>query len=285
MKSLKKILVAFCLCATAVAARAQQVEPTLPDYEYTDLQRLSPDDYVNLQLPPLHELMLNARHAPQVGYYESNREIEERELKTVRRNWLRFFKLNANYNYGNSDIYNQNWDNNNQNWQQFVSGREQSWWNVGVTFSMPLDEIFNRRNKIKQQKKRIENTQYDMDRWYDDLRLKIIDAYTLAIEQLSILRSAAETMATAQAQFRMTQNDFVNGKLDAQALSRQKSIENSAVREYEQVRSTLNRALLQLEVLTGTPIINRPVAAASRRVPAASTATPRDGSQSETTNR
>lgn len=54
----------------------------------------------------------------------------------------------------------------------------------------PLDEIFNRRNKIKQQKKRIENTQYDLDRWYDELRMKIIDAYTTAVEQLSILRSA-----------------------------------------------------------------------------------------------
>ena len=161
---------------------------------------------------------------------------------------MRNFKLNANYNYGSSDIYNQNYqDNSNQIWTTTTTGREQSWWNVGASFSLPIDEIFNRRNKIKQQKKRIENTQYDLDRWYDELRMKIIDAYTTAVEQLSILRSAAEAKITSEAQYRMTEVDFVKGKLDAQTLSRQKSLENSATREYEQVRRNLNDALLRLE--------------------------------------
>ena len=77
--------------------------------------------------------------------------------------------------------------------------------------------------------------------------MKIIDAYTTAVEQLSILRSAAEAKITSEAQYRMTEVDFVKGKLDAQTLSRQKSLENSATREYEQVRRNLNDALLRLE--------------------------------------
>ena len=200
---MKRAVFTLWLLLAAVAATAQS-EPTPPEFEYIDMQ-----------LPPLHVLMENARHAPQVGYYESNREIEERELKTVRRNWMRNFKLNANYNYGSSDIYNQNYqDSNIPIWTTTTTGREQSWWNVGASFSIPLDEIFNRRNKIKQQKKRIENTQYDLDRWYDELRMKIIDAYTTAVEQLSILRSAAEAKITSEAQYRMTEVDFVKGKLD-----------------------------------------------------------------------
>lgn len=160
---MKRAVFTLWLLLAAVAATAQS-EPTPPEFEYSDLQRLTPEDYIDMQLPPLHVLMENARHAPQVGYYESNREIEERELKTVRRNWMRNFKLNANYNYGSSDIYNQNYqDSNIPIWTTTTTGREQSWWNVGASFSIPLDEIFNRRNKIKQQKKRIENTQYDLD--------------------------------------------------------------------------------------------------------------------------
>ena len=244
---MKRAVFTLWLLLAAVAATAQS-EPTPPEFEYSDLQRLTPEDYIDMQLPPLHVLMENARHAPQVGYYESNREIEERELKTVRRNWMRNFKLNANYNYGSSDIYNQNYqDSNIPIWTTTTTGREQSWWNVGAPLSIPLDEIFNRRNKIKQQKKRIENTQYDLDRWYDELRMKIIDAYTTAVEQLSILRSAAEAKITSEAQYRMTEVDFVKGGLDAQTLSRQKSLENSATREYEQVRRNLNDALLRLE--------------------------------------
>jgi len=206
---------------------------------------LYPDNYVKLRFLENHDRARAAHILPE---------------ETVRRNWMRNFKLNANYNYGSSDIYNQNYqDSNIPIWTTTTTGREQSWWNVGASLSIPLDEIFNRRNKIKQQKKRIENTQYDLDRWYDELRMKIIDAYTTAVEQLSILRSAAEAKITSEAQYRMTEVDFVKGKLDAQTLSRQKSLENSATREYEQVRRNLNDALLRLEILTHTPIINKPI--------------------------
>ena len=78
---MKRAVFTLWLLLAAVAATAQS-EPTPPEFEYSDLQRLTPEDYIDMQLPPLHVLMENARHAPQVGYYESNREIEERELKT-----------------------------------------------------------------------------------------------------------------------------------------------------------------------------------------------------------
>ena len=53
--------------------------------------------------------------------------------------------------------------------------------------------------------------------------------------------------------------DTIPAGVDAQTLSRQKSLENSATREYEQVRRNLNDALLRLEILTHTPIINKPI--------------------------
>lgn len=254
---MKRLFILLGLLLAAAATQAQSEDMVFDQTTFSDLTQMSPEQYISLRLPPLHVLMENARKAPQVGYYESNREIEERELKTVRRNWLKFFKLNGNYSYGSSDVYNQNYiDNLPPSYTTTTSGTTQSWWNVGASVSVPLDEIFNRRNKIKQQKKRIENTQYDMDRWYDELRLKIIDAYTTAIEKLSVMESAAQAMATARAQYQFAEADFINGKLDAQALSRQKSIENSAIREYEQVRASLNSALLRLEVLTNTRIIS-----------------------------
>ena len=255
---MKRAVFTLWLLLAAVAATAQS-EPTPPEFEYSDLQRLTPEDYIDMQLPPLHVLMENARHAPQVGYYESNREIEERELKTVRRNWMRNFKLNANYNYGSSDIYNQNYqDSNIPIWTTTTTGREQSWWNVGASLSIPLDEIFNRRNRIKQQRKRLESIEYEMNSWYDEICLKIIEAYTSAVENLSLLETSARSMVAAKAQYVAAEADFVNGKIDAQTLSRQKSIESSTIREYEQTRSQLNKALLQLEVLSKTPIISKP---------------------------
>ena len=107
----------------------------------------------------------------------------------------------------------------------------------------------------------------DTERWLEEQRIKVIQQYTLAVQQLSVLRSAVEAMVTAQAQYRLSEADFINGKLDAQTLSRQKNIENVAIREYEEVRRSLNNALLTLEVLTRTPIISQPAPATDAQAP------------------
>lgn len=95
---MKRAVFTLWLLLAAVAATAQGNSPDF-EFEYSDLQ-LSPDDYIGLQLPPLHQLLENARNTPQVEYYNKAVEIQERELKNVRRNWQHYFKINANYNYG-----------------------------------------------------------------------------------------------------------------------------------------------------------------------------------------
>ena len=103
----------------------------------------------------------------------------------------------------------------------------------------------------------IEESELNTQRWYDDLTLKVVDAYTAVVENLSMLRIKAEAKTIASAQYKVTETDFINGKVDAQTLSRQKNIESSAVREYEQTRAALNNALLKLEIYSNTHIINK----------------------------
>lgn len=250
---MKKLLL-LCLLLPAAAASAQQ--SVIPEEAYLDLISMTPEDYINLKLPPLQTLLENARTSPQMAFYENNIDMEARELKTVRREWLTYLKLNASYNYGSSDIYNQTYI---ENGQPVVnnSGRRQNYWNVGGGVSIPFSGIFNRRNKIKQQKKRVEQVENDLERSFDELRLKIIETYSTVIEQLSSLQSVTEAMTMARTNYAGAETDFLNGKLDMQSLARQKSIEASAVRAYEEVRRALNSALLQLEVFTNTPIITR----------------------------
>lgn len=227
--------------------------------EYNDLARMSAETYMNLHLPPLHELLENARaQSPQVNQFASKKEQEEREIKTLRRSWLKNIKLNAQYSYGSTDVNSLMYYDKNLPIVQNVTGTTQAWWTVGAGISLPLDDIFNRRNRIKQQRKRLESIEYEMNSWYDEICLKIIEAYTSAVENLSLLETSARSMVAAKAQYAAAEADFVNGKIDAQTLSRQKSIEGSAIREYEQTRSLLNKALLQLEVLSKTPIISQP---------------------------
>lgn len=248
-----KTLLLLCLLLPA-ALRAQQ--PVTPEEAYLNLAAMTPQDYIDLQLPPLQTLLDNARTSPQMAFYESNVDMERRELKTVRREWMTYLKFNGSYNYGSSDIYNQTYIDNGVPVVN-NSGRRQNYWNVGGSVSIPLSGILNRRNKIKQQKMRLEQVEHDLDRSFDELRLKIIETYSTVIEQLSSLQSVTEAMTMAQTNYAGAETDFLNGKLDMQSLARQKSIEASAIRAYEEVRRALNSALLQLEVFTNTPIISR----------------------------
>lgn len=272
---MKKILqITVILLLAASPARAQYKTPggsapapetgtdtpaAQPAAGRSDLVSMSVDDYINLHLPPLHVLLENARErSSQVNMFTAKTEEQERELKTMRRSWLKYIKLNSSFSYGTTDTNSELYYDSRYPVVQNVTGMTQRWWNVGASLNLPLEEIFNRRNKIKQQQRRITSIQYETESWYDDICLKIIDAYATAVEMLSVLESEARVLVTAQAQYATTEADFINGKTDAITLSRQRSIESDAFRVYQETRANLNRALLQLEVLSKTPIISDP---------------------------
>lgn len=250
--------------ATGAMAQTPDSEPANTSAQaqepIKDWTQMSAADYARLNLPPLHLLMKNARQrSPKVGQFATKTEIEERELKNIRRNWLAYFKLNSNFSYGTTDTSNQTYyDNAQLPMVQNLTGSTQRWWNVGASFSMPISEIFTRRNKIQQQKIRIESIQSETENEYDNLCLKIIESYTRAEQNLRVLSAAAQKMISGKAQYATAEADFVNSKIDARTLHIQKEMEVSAIREYEQVRSQLTQALLELELLSKTPIISRP---------------------------
>ncbi len=255
---MKQILILLPLLIATATVQAQGAADSTFRATAVDPTRIPAESYMNLQLPPLHVLLENAHdRSPQVNLFEANRKYEERELKSIRRNWLKYIKLNSTFSYGSTDSNSSLYYDNKYPVVQNVSGVTQRWWNIGASISLPFDELFNRRNRNKQQKERIESICYEQDKWYDDVCLKIIESYTTALENIAILRSMGESMITAKAQYAATEADFLNGALDAQTLSRQKNIESTAIREYEQTRSQLIKSLLQLEVLSKTPIINK----------------------------
>lgn len=263
------LLLIFLFVTTCVSAQevlTLTTQPPLPAAEtqplpsgvtFSNFAAFAPSDYASLQLPPLHVLMENARNTPQVNMYAASKEVEDRELKTIRRSWFRYIKFNATYSYGSNDMSSLLYYDTQYPPIQNVTGTVQSWWNVGANLSLPLDQIFNHRNQIKQQKKRIESIGFEVARYHDELCLKIIDAYTAASENLALLASAAQSLTVARAQYAVTETDFIKGRIDAQTLSRQRTVVNSVLREYEKTRSSLNNALLRLEVLSKTKIINQ----------------------------
>ncbi|MPN13912.1 hypothetical protein SDC9_161238 [bioreactor metagenome] len=96
-----------------------------------------------------------------------------------------------------------------------------------------------------------------MEKWHDEQKLRIIEMYTKAVKELSVLKLKAESLSFANTQFELAQQDFLNGNIRAGELSQIKSIQTDALETYENTRAELNKALLQLEILSKTKILNR----------------------------
>lgn len=220
------------------------------------IESLSPDDYLNLQLPPLEVLFENAKNSAAVDYYNVKMEEEASALKTEKRSWLKYFRFNSTYQWGLMGINTSFSDIDTPLFYQY-SGARQNWYNVGVSLSIPFDDFFDRRNRITRQKLKTQATRVEMEKWHDEQKLKIIEMYTKAVKELSVLRLKAESLSFANAQFELAQQDFLNGNIQAGDLGQIKSMQMNSLESYEQTRSELNLALLQLEVLSKTRILNR----------------------------
>lgn len=220
------------------------------------IESLSPDDYLNLRLPPLEVLFENAKNSAAVDLYKVKMEEEASALKTEKRSWLKYFRFSSSYQWGLMGINSSFSDTDTPLFYQY-SGARQNWYNIGASITIPFDDFFDRSNRIARQKLKTKATEVEMEKWHDEQKLKIIEMYTKAVKELSVLRLKTESLSFANTQFELAQQDFLNGNIQAGELSQLKKIQTDALETYENTRAELNRALLQLEVLSKTRILNR----------------------------
>jgi outer membrane protein TolC len=220
----------------------------------SEISKPESDDYMKLLLPPLSVLFENAKKSAAVEFYEIRKKEQESLLRTEKRSWLKYFRANASYLYGKTGIL--SYSEDNLSLYQY-SDIEQSFYNVGGSISIPIDDLFDRPNRIKRQRLEMEATEVEVEKWHDEQKLRIIEAYTTAEQLLSVLKIKVEALTLAQAQYKDAENNFINGKISVQELNNQKSFQVSAFADYEQTRAMLKKELLGLEVLTKTQIINK----------------------------
>lgn len=221
-----------------------------------DVTELTARDYLTFRLPPLKLLFENAKASPILEYYEKKKKADESLIMTEKKKWLNYIRMIGGYQYGvigNNTTFS---DTNTPIFYQY-SGNKQNWYNVGVSVSIPLDDLFDRKNRVKKQRLEMEATEYEKEKWYDEQKLRIVEVYTLAAKELALIKIKAEALLFSEAQLKLSESDFINGKITVQELNRQKSMYTVAATEYEEMKSQLDYALLKLEILAKTTIISK----------------------------
>ena len=86
-------------------------------------------------------------------------------------------------------------------------------------------------------------------------RLQVLEAYNQVTIQLATISAKAETAALYNAQMKIIEYNFIQGKISIDALAIERGRRSGAVTEYEQSRVQLHNSIILLEMLTSVKII------------------------------
>ncbi len=213
------------------------------------------DNFSMLTLPPLDVLFENAKKGPGVQLYELKMKEQGEVLKREKHAWASFFTFGTGYHYGNVGMYSSYSDVSTPLISQYT-GTTQSSWQIGININVSLETLLDLKPRIKRQKIAIEMANMEREQALDELRSSVVDMYTKAELQISLLRLQAQAVVYANAMFKMVEQDFLNGQKDQADLSNAKSDQSKALVAYEESKSNLIGALLKLEIYTRTSIVN-----------------------------
>lgn len=251
----KPLIITLFSLFSCMPSFAQQADTMSGTYGYID----DPEsvDYTKIQLPPLSVFLDAANSYADVKYYEYKKEEIEHELKLEKRDWLNYFRVQANYQYGTNNAYLIDDAQQLPGGGGIASRNTQSWYNVGAVMSIPLDDIFSRKQKTDVVKSRLSQVDYELEKTLENRQLIILETYNEVVKHLSILKVKAESNALYDAQMKISENDFVNGRIDIITLSLERARRSTAMVSFQESRAALHNAVTLLEMLTKIKIIQR----------------------------
>ena len=206
------------------------------------------------ELPPLSVFMDAVIENATVKRAQSQVEQVKNQYRIEKRNWWNYFRLNANYAYGRFNTLNES-SETMVDWYQSTTVGSRHTFNVGASFSVGLGDLFNRPLRLKNYRYNIEQLQYTQEEVMEERRLKVLEAYNSVTAQLATIKVKAENTALYNAQMKISENNFIQGKIDIISLSLERARRSGAVTSYAEARVSLHNAIILLEMLTNVKII------------------------------
>lgn len=247
------------ICATAFtllgfqSIKAQINESSI-SAGFFDSSEANTINYSSFKLPPLGVLFENAKQNPNILSLAKAQEIAQAEVAKQKKQVFSYVTGYASYSYGKTDM----WGNSSSTYNQMIyqfQGSEQSYWNVGVRLSVPLDDLLDLSASVRRKKLLVDKAQIDKDIAYDQLKLQIASLYVKITNNLVALKTASENAAVYMGAGTLTQEQFHNGNMSIEEFAVTKQYEQGAVSVYQNLQTTITTDIITLEILTHTPII------------------------------
>lgn len=253
MNKISRLIILTALSTLSISTYAQFNESGI-SAGFFDGSKEQSINFSEFHLPPLAVLFENAKSTPRVMSLQKAQEIAEAEVAKQKRHIFSYINGHASYGYGKTDMWGQGQTGYSIILKQY-QGSEQSYWNVGVSLSVPLEDILDLTAAVKRKKLEVDQAIYQKDLAYDQLKLQIAGLFTKITNDLIRLKTASENAAIYQGAGSLNLEDFHNGNMTIEDFAWTKSREDGAVSSYQNLQTTIITDILTLEIITHTPIL------------------------------
>lgn len=254
MNSLRHILSTTLFAAIASVSYAQYQNSGI-SAGFFDSSENSTINFSTFHLPPLAVLYENAKQNPQILSLSKAQEIAQAEVAKQKRHIFSYIYGHASYSYGKTDMW-----GNNSSTQSYTTiyqfqGNEQSYWNVGVNVSVPLEDILDLGAAVKRKKLEVDQARIAKDIAFDELKKSIASLYIKITNDLVTLKTLSEGAAIYQGAGALNQEDFHQGNMSIENFASTKLYEVNVVGQYQSMQTSITTDIITLELLTHTPIL------------------------------
>lgn len=254
-KIYKKVLFSTLMLATSVGASAQsRADDSGISAGFFDSSVEKDIYFSTFKLPPLAVLFENAKSNPEILTLAKAQEIAQAEVAKQKKHIFSYIRGNASYAYGKTDMWSSGSDSYTPILQQF-QGHEQSYWNVGVNLSVPLEDVLDLGASVKRKRLEAERAQIEKDAAYDKLKLQIATLYVQITNNLTALKTAGENAAIYQGASALNERQFQHGNFGIEDYAWTGQRGQNAVDTYQGLLTRITIDIITLEILTHTPII------------------------------
>ena len=254
MNGVRHFFLTTILAATFSVAHAQYNNSGI-SAGFFDSSENNTINFSTFHLPPLAVLYENAKQNPQILSLNKAQEIAQAEVAKQKRHIFSYVQGHASYSYGKTDM----WGNNNST-QSYTTiyqfqGSEQSYWNVGVNVSVPLEDILDLSASVKRKKLEVDKARLEKDIAFDELKKQIATLYIKITNNLVTLKTVSEGAAIYQGAGALNQEDFHQGNMSIEDFASTKRYETGIVSQYQDLQTTITTDIITLELLSHTPIL------------------------------
>ena len=253
MNKLKRLLFIVATAGISTSAFAQFDESGIAA-GFFDSSKEKDINFSEFHLPPLSILFENAKSTPRIMTLEKARQIAQSEVAKQKRHIFSYVHGHASYSYGKTDM----WGNNSSSYNQMIyqfQGSEQSYWNVGVSLAVPVEDILDLAASVRRKRLEADQAVLAKDLAYDELKLQIATLYVKITNNLVALKTSGETAAALQGAGALNREDFENGNMNIEDYAYTKMHEVGVVQGYQTLQTEITTDIITLEILTHTPII------------------------------